>query len=221
MSGPRNPGVRVELGFVRDSEEEQLIQDCRILLTQFGSDYIAPHMRGMYEQQLSHLDSPTRVNTWRATGRPQGEDDPIAKWKYGHYFDKSELPKSIQNLIERIQNSPKYAVGKCRDVVIEQRLDKYFRTDPHIHPSLDAPEVFIITLLSDTVLTLTNPHGGERHQEVISRKSFTPADVDVLHRQRASIHLTGAAREQLAMAVRQGVDGKTGLSDWFGSPVDH
>jgi len=216
----KNPGVRLQPNFVKPSEEEELLRDCRILLTQFGSDYIAPHMKPLYEKQLNHLDSETEVKTWRVTGRPGDEDAPVAKWNYGHHFDREEVPKSLLRLVERIESSPKYSVGGIRDLVIEQRRKSYFRVDPHIHPSKDASELFLVTLLSDTVLTLTEQSGGEKLQEVIATQSFLPTDMDIWHPRRSLVHLTGAARDKLAWAIRQGVDGADGLADWWGSTRD-
>lgn len=100
-----------------------------------------------------------------------------------------------------------------RDVTIDARDEGYFLVDPHIHPKEDGATVFMVTLESDTVVTLT-PKEQSRTQKFprrkqlmdVLRKSFTPQDLDVLHKRGDLLCLSDDARYEFDWAIRQGVD---------------
>ena len=103
--------------------------------------------------------------------------------------------------------------------------------DPHLDPAKDGPNVCIIGLLSDTVLTLSKvgpPDSTTCDQEAVSMRSWDPADVDVLATIGCLVHLSGRARTELHHGIRLGVsrrqlseagfdvDGDV-LFDWWGA----
>ena len=98
----------------------------------------------------------------RITGRYELEEQPIAPWGYGFELDRSKLPANLAKCVERIERSGQYALGQLLDVTINFRKEKYFRTDPHVDPMRDGPTVFILPLLSDSVLTLSPIKGTSK-----------------------------------------------------------
>ena len=123
------------------------------------------------------------------------------------------------------------ALGPLRDVTSNRRRDGYFRLDPHLDPAADGPNVCIVGLLSDTVLTLSPvgpPDSTTCDQEAVSMNSWDPADVDVLATIGCLVHLSGRARTELHHGIRLGVsrrqlseagvdvDGDV-LYDWWGA----
>ena len=116
-------------------------------------------------------------------------------------------------------------------MTINRRRDGYFRLDPHLDPAADGPNVCIVGLLSDTVLTLSEvgpPDSTTCDQEAVSMNSWDPADVDVLAKIGCLVHLSGRARTELHHGIRLGVsrrqlseagvtvDGDV-LYDWWGA----
>ena len=117
------------------------------------------------------------------------------------------LPAVLRKLAERARASP-LALGPLRDVTINRRRDGYFRLDPHLDPAADGPNVCIVGLLSDTVLTLSKvgpPDSTTCDQEAVSMHSWDPADVDVLATIGTLVHLSGKARTELHHGIRLGV----------------
>ena len=99
--------------------------------------------------------------------------------------------------------------GPLRDVTINLRNDSFFRLDPHLDPSSDGGNVFILGFLSPTVLTLS-PIGqmaGLMDQRKVARHSWAPGeDIDCLLEARSVLHLSGDARGKLHHGIRLGVD---------------
>ena len=86
----------------------------------------------------------------------------------------------------------------------------YFRVDPHIYPNEDGSNLFMITLDSDTVITLVPP-SNEQHRRTnvidIANESFTNKDIDILHKQGDLLCLSNNARHKYEWSIRQGIDG--------------
>jgi hypothetical protein len=89
------------------------------------------------------------------------------------------------------------------------RNEYFFRLDPHLDPSSDGGNVFILGFLSPTVLTLS-PIGqvaGLMDQRKVARHSWAPGeDIDCLLEARAVLHLSGDARAKLHHGIRLGMD---------------
>ena len=234
VAASANPGVRVIPGFVAASEVEEVASCARELLDRYGRSHLRPRDKAFFESQMSHLTKSERpfMNAERVTGRFERPDQPLAPWGHGDDFDADALPAVLRKLAERARASP-LALGPLRDVTINRRRDGYFRLDPHLDPAKDGPNVCIVGLLSDTVLTLSPvgpPDSTTCDQEAVSMHSWDPADVDVLATIGTLVHLTGKARTELHHGIRLGVsrrqlseagvevDGDV-LYDWWGAPA--
>ena len=234
VAAAANPGVRVVPGFVAAKEMDEMASCARELLEQYGRSHLRPRDKAFFEGQMSHLTKSERpfMNAERVTGRFERPDQPLAPWGYGDDFDADALPDVLRKLAERARASP-LALGPLRDVTINRRRDGYFRLDPHLDPAADGPNVCIVGLLSDTVLTLSPvgpPDSTTCDQEAVSMNSWDAADVDVLATIGTLIHLSGRARTELHHGIRLGVsrrqlseagitvDGDV-LFDWWGAPA--
>ena len=234
VAGSANPGVRVIPGFVAANELDEVASCARELLERYGRSHLRPRDKAFFERQMSHLTKSERpfMNAERVTGRFERPDQPLAPWGHGDEFDVEALPAVLRKLAERARASP-LALGPLRDVTINRRRDGYFRLDPHLDPAKDGPNVCIVGLLSDTVLTLSPvgpPDSTTCDQEAVSMHSWDPADVDVLATIGTLVHLSGKARTELHHGIRLGVsrrqlseagvdvDGDV-LFDWWGAPA--
>ncbi len=237
VAGSANPCLRVIPGFVAADELDEVASCARECLDRYGRQMLRPRDKAYFEGQMAHLTKSERpfVNAERVTGRFERPDQPLAPWGHGDDFDADALPAVLRKLAERARASP-LALGPLRDVTINRRRDGYFRLDPHLDPAADGPNVCIVGLLSDTVLTLSPvgpPDSTTCDQEAVSMHSWDPADVDVLATIGTLVHLSGKARTELHHGIRLGVsrrqlseagvdvDGDV-LFDWWGalaSPV--
>ena len=232
VAAAANPGLRVIPGFVAAEEMDEVASCARELLERYGRSHLRPQDKAFFEKQMSHLTKSERpfMNAERVTGRFERPDQPLAPWGYGDDFDVDALPDVLRKLAERARASP-LALGPLRDVTINRRRDGYFRLDPHLDPAADGPNVCIVGLLSDTVLTLSPvgpPDSTTCDQEAVSMNSWDAADVDVLATMGTLIHLSGRARTELHHGIRLGasrrqlseagvtVDGDV-LFDWWGA----
>jgi len=244
VAAAANPGLRVIPGFVAAEEMDEVASCARELLEQYGRSHLRPRDKAFFESQMGHLTKSERpfMNAERVTGRFERPDQPLAPWGYGDDFDAEALPAVLRKLAERAratinrhsddeERTPLPALGPLRDVTINRRRDGYFRLDPHLDPVKDGPNVCIVGLLSDTVLTLSPvgpPDSTTCDQEAVSMNSWDPADVDVLATIGTLVHLSGKARTELHHGIRLGVsrrqlseagitvDGDV-LYDWWGA----
>ena len=232
VAAAANPGLRVIPGFVASNELDEVASCARDLLDRYGRSHLRPRDKAFFESQMGHLTKSERpfMNAERVTGRFERPDQPLAPWGHGDDFDADALPAVLRKLAERARASP-LALGPLRDVTINRRRDGYFRLDPHLDPAADGPNVCIVGLLSDTVLTLSPvgpPDSTTCDQEAVSMSSWDPADVDVLATIGTLVHLSGKARTELHHGIRLGVsrrqlseagvdvDGDV-LYDWWGA----
>ncbi|KAJ1458534.1 hypothetical protein M885DRAFT_513028 [Pelagophyceae sp. CCMP2097] len=239
-----NPGVRVEPDFVCASFAAALAEEVRGVVNDYGVEHnLDDETRTFYEKQQAHLgQNAPRINMRRVTGRSESAAQRLAPWLYGDAFDAQRLPPRLAELGAKIAASDSFALGALRDVTINARRHSFFRLDGHLDPPDDGGNVFILGLLSDTVLTVSPvgpPFSTLQDPRIVSLQSWAPGeDVDVLAQQRALVHLSGAARSKLhhgirlgvtrdqlasyGVAVRDDADDAAPLYDWFGdlqSPV--
>ncbi|KAI9020540.1 hypothetical protein DFJ74DRAFT_707585 [Hyaloraphidium curvatum] len=146
---------------------EALENAARDLCASHGIDLIDPHARAVYEAQMAFLRLPPEVNMLRVTGRPERADQRRGEWGYADDFDESKLPHAIRTLVDRIREQPGLALGKPRDVTINQRRHRFFRLDPHIDPQDDGGSIFICSVTAGTVLTLSPLDEWKRHEAQI------------------------------------------------------
>ena len=234
VTAAANPGLRVIPGFVAAEEMDEVASCARDLLDRYGRSHLRPRDKAFFERQMSHLTKSERpfMNAERVTGRFERPDQPLAPWGHGDDFEVDALPDVLRKLAERARASP-LALGPLRDVTINRRRDGYFRLDPHLDPAKDGPNVCIVGLLSDTVLTLSPvgpPASTTCDQEAVSMHSWDPEDLDVLAEIGCLVHLSGRARTELHHGIRLGVsrrqlseagitvDGDV-LYDWWGSLI--
>jgi hypothetical protein len=109
-----------------------------------------------------------------------------------------------------------------RDITINFRSNSMFRLDPHVDPLADGSNVFILNLLTDSVVTFTPdlttnytnnnksiskiPLKIRTEDMAIALKSWTDDDIDVLVKPRDLLHFTGDARYLWKHAIRTGIE---------------
>eukprot|EP00667_Euglena_gracilis_P013715 EG_transcript_14167 len=234
----RNPGVRVTPDFCTPAEEAALAAEVLPLIQAQGADMVPARFRPLYQRQMSHIPRAPEVNVVRLTGRFEGQPAGAAPWGYGDTFDEAALPPTVRTIARRIQSHPGFDLGPLRDVTVNCRHGAYFRLDPHLDPPGDGENVFILGLLSDTVLTFSPVgHPQQTEQTTIGERSWTREDIDCVSRRRGLLHFCGPARHAWYHGTRQGVatpasqptlwDRLWGrdpsanappLMDWFGTP---
>lgn len=229
-----NPGIRVVPGFV-DTEEASELVECAMLL-KASHGFVASEAQrvlalggGAQQADLGGLT----VQAERVTGRPELPHQVVAPWKYGGEFQLKAVPQPLLQLAEKIVGKNgafgKLDLSSLRDITINYRQSSTFLLDPHCDPPSDGNNIFILGLLSDVVLTFTPPTDGSvplppgckqrTEAGAIALKSWTDADIDVLLRQQALVHFTGAARHPWRHAIRTGVavgPPYNGICDWHG-----
>jgi len=137
----------------------------------------------------------------------------LAPWGYGDDFQVDQVPPALRKVLESIQDSPHFCVGKPRDITINRREKSFYRLDPHIDPAKDGGNVFILSLLSGTVMTLTptsRTMHPDQHKAMDTRKvaevSWLPGkDIDVDLPVLSLLHLSGDARYTWCHGIRPGV----------------
>ena len=116
-------------------------------------------------------------------------------------------------------------------MTINYRKNGFFRLDGHVDPLADGPNVCIVGLLSDTVLTISEvgpPESTTADPARVALESWAAGDVDVLLPARCLVHLSGRARDELNHGIRLGVSATQlrergvpaddgALFDWHGS----
>ncbi|KAJ8601310.1 hypothetical protein CTAYLR_007240 [Chrysophaeum taylorii] len=212
VAARENPGVRVVPAFVDDEEARNLVAELRGVVAQYGASHVE-NSRGFFEHQMSHLSARVRadcrVNMLRATGRPELETQPVCPWRYGDDFDAAALPPGLRRFADKIAASPDFSLGPLRDVTINARKSTFFRLDPHVDPLDDGENVFILGLLSDTVLTFSRvgpPLSTVADQRYVSVDSWAPGeDIDVLALAGSLVHMSGDARSTWNHGIRLGV----------------
>lgn len=129
-----NPGIRIESNFLSNEEQSRLCLDCKSLIALYGYSVIPFYVRPNFNKQLSYLESKSRVNAIKVSGRPideyalpkrtdaaeemrieqeellpklhsyQKNDPTQAPWMFGHKFNEELLPSSIKELILKIRS---------------------------------------------------------------------------------------------------------------------
>ena len=77
-------------------------------------------------------------------------------------FDISKVPEQLRFLVDQISESPLWAVGKCRNIVICRRDNSFFKMDPQVIDTDCGNNVFSISLLSNSVYTFIPPGEFDR-----------------------------------------------------------
>lgn len=63
----------------------------------------------------------------RVTGRFESEEQKLAPWGYGDAFDVSQVPPGLRHVLEQIQDSDAFCLGKPRDITINYRTHYFYR----------------------------------------------------------------------------------------------
>lgn len=175
------------------------------------------------------------MSALRVTGRPETDNQVRAPWGYGDNFSVDSLRANSQALFsvaEKIThhfNADRESVDMrgLRDVTINYRYNSMFKLDPHIDPSDDGGSVFILSLKSDVVFTLTpdlsqlpsifseaqiqrmkdlgTPLRVRTSAEAVALHSWTDADVDIWLQPLSLLRISGPSRWQWRHAIRTGV----------------
>lgn len=215
-----NPGIRIESKFLSANEGESLFEELKALMQEKGFNQINDDLKEKFINEQAYLSSAPEPNHLRLTGRPELTHQPVADWGYASDFDRSKLPPNLLKCLEKVEKTRGFKLGKIRDITINYRKDGWHRIDPHIDPLKDGPNNFVISLGSDSVLTLVPPSGAySKNQAHISEHSFTERDIDILNEKNSLLFMYGNARFRCPHGIRNGVrHPETGeICDWFGS----
>ncbi|TFJ84848.1 hypothetical protein NSK_003880 [Nannochloropsis salina CCMP1776] len=195
-----------------------LVEEAMDIINIYGISHVSEEQRDFLASQLKHFPLPKEdlralINMQRVTGRFEDEAQKLAPWGYGDDFQVDQVPPALRKVLESIQDSPHFCVGKPRDITINRREKSFYRLDPHIDPSKDGGNVFILSLLSGTVMTLTptsRTMHPDQHKAMDTRKvaevSWLPGkDIDVDLPVQSLLHLSGDARYTWCHGIRPGV----------------
>jgi len=172
---------------------------------------------------------PKSANTVRCCGarnsqyHPARDADQVAPWGHGESFDVSKVPPKLRSILESIQNSPLFALGKPRTISINKRQNSFFKLDPHINDLDDGENIFTLNLNSNSVYTFTPPGKFQREDPIqCATRSWSDKDIDVLLRHKSLMLTSGSSRREWRRAVRSGVqvqldDGSDAICDWWGT----
>ena len=241
----KNPGFHVQADFITKDEEIELLLETARLRDEYS--FVAGEPMQVYRQEANkkysrhefahrarhkdknatrrsrdHEDNESiEIVPRRVTGRP--EFDNTSPWAYGDDFKTDGVPDVLKTVVDRIKgryenfhSGPKV----LRDITINFRTKGMFRLDPHVDPLSDGRFVFVLSLDSDVVFTLSPPHSSLHRTDVnqISLHSWSDDDIDVLLKRRAIVGITKEARNPWRHGIRTGVDVPNhGICDWFGS----
>lgn len=238
LSRRDNPGVNAFPDFLsaQGDERKTLELELRDVIARYGASHVSAKDSSFIEKQMSHMNVRIPVNMRRATGRFEREDQEVCPWRHGDDFEIDALPPGIRKLGDKISTSFP-SLGPLRDVTVNARTHSFFRLDPHLDPPDDGSNIFILGLISDTVLTLSMvgpPLSTIADQRFVSVESWQPGkDIDILAREGTLVHLSGDARTTWNHGIRLGlasnqilaqqnndVQDKDLLCDWFGSTTD-
>lgn len=213
-----NPGARVEPEFLPEIESHRLVEEALDVIKKYGISHVSEEQRIEMAHQLKHFPLPKAdlkelVNMQRVTGRFEDAAQTLAPWGYGDDFNIEQVPPALRSMLERIQASPHFCLGKPRDITLNHRENYFYRLDPHIDPVDDGGNVFILGLLSGTVLTLSptsRTMHPDQHKAMDPRRvaevSWLPGkDIDVDLPARTLLHLSGDARYSWCHGIRLGV----------------
>jgi hypothetical protein len=152
------------------------------------------------------------------SGRPGGGALP-APWGYGAGFSAAGLPPAIRAVVDALARLPGLALHDPVHVELDLRTGGYFRVDPAAIPAADGGAVALVAFGSPSVVTLV-PAGAAARDDpaVVSLRSWTDGDVDVLSLPRSAVVLAGPARDAWRVGVRTGVVAgePPRPCDWFG-----
>jgi len=201
-----DPGLRVEINFVSEEEEAQLVADVEELLVQCGSSSQADGLHAEVVDASVRSRAKEEISMIRCTGRPEADNIKPAPWSYGAHLDPSKLPDSIRRAAEKIRSLEGYNLGRLRDVSINKRTKGFFFITPHTDPLTDGPHVFVLGLQSAAVLTFSPANEVLRQGEQAERHSFTDQDLDVLVKKRSLVGFTKDARYLWKHGMRGGIE---------------
>ncbi|CAE7368982.1 gsp-2 [Symbiodinium natans] len=200
VSDEENPGIRIELDVVTETEEANILSELQELVDRHG-----------YEFTTDASDDAALAASWRLTGRDEKRTEALAPWGWGSDFDKTKLPPALRRVVSKLEELPGYPLGPIRDVTVNMRSTDDYQMVPHIDPLGDGPNTFVLSLLSSAVVTFS-PLAALRAEaeranddEHFAQHSYTDEDIDCLVPRRAAYSFTGNARYLWTHAVRPSV----------------
>lgn len=250
FSPDHNMGIMIDDGFVswrnkKNDTRKIVINETEVLeeLSEIKKSYAYPYGQKEKVMTLSRssalMDSSLKVGKQRISGRKHDDADAciLAPWGHGSNIQTSLLPRSLQQMVKSIASSGFYDVSEAslRHACVEFSNDYMFKQDLLTFPAEDGEKVFIITLASDAVVTLSpdqtlysrmileHPETYREpirtvplpdsirpirtSQEHISVYSWTDADIDLRLVRGSLLCLHGDARYQWKHGIRNGVEG--------------
>lgn len=224
----------MQADFITDEEESELLKETAKLKEKYSFvagepmkvfkkevDDKKKYNRKDFRDRKNNEDDSIEIVPRRVTGRPEFNNK--SPWQYGDSFNESGVPEVLQKVVDRIKSHyERFHSGPkvLRDITINYREYGMFRLDPHVDPLLDGNFVFVLSLHSDVVFTLTPPQSANHRTDIhqISFYSWSDDDIDILLKRKAIVGITKEARNPWRHGIRTGLEvGKHGICDWFGS----
>jgi len=223
-------GLRIQDNFCTELQSHMVLMEVHELLTKFGYSLPDDSTPVYTMSSLREVTAMAKsANTVRCCGarnshyHPARDADQVAPWGHGDKFDVSKVPPKLRSILESIQKSPLFALGKPRTISINRRCNSFFKLDPHINDLNDGENVFTLNLNSNSVYTFTPPGKFQREDPVqCATQSWSDKDIDVLLRHRSLMLTSGSSRREWRHAVRSGVQvqldgGADAICDWWGT----
>ena len=225
-------GLRVQDNFCTELQSHMALMEVHELLVKYGyslPDDQAPIYTMSSLREVNPISRNKEAHIVRCSGRrtshyhPERSGDQVAPWGYGEDFDVTKVPPKLRSMLEMIQKSPLFSIGKPRSLSINKRRNSFFKLDPHINDHADGENIFIVNLCSNVVYTFTPPGDFQRNDPIqYATRSWSDKDIDVLLRHRSLLLMSGSSRREWRHAVRAGMqvqlsDGDEAICDWWGT----
>ena len=233
-----NHGIRVEQSFISDEQVRDLLVEVDELKKVYGFKsqdtlYLNSTDVNNNVESKNEKKSNLAVDSYRITGRSESKHQNQAPWKYAEEFELNKVPNSLRSIAQKITESSIFRFSDesklsnglrlpLRDITINFRSNSMFRLDPHVDPLLDGSNVFILNLLTDSVVTFTpdlttsysnnskrlskTPLKIRTDEAAISLKSWTDDDIDAFVKPKDLLHFSGDARYLWKHAIRTGIE---------------
>ncbi len=126
----------------------------------FGLSYhrvIKEKVEGLSLRSVRLSGQPSKSINDNSNTNSQGGNIKPASWGYGANFNLSLVPPQLSALIDKIEGHKYYKIrkGSCRHICVDYYDNSMFREDPGITDANAGGNIFVLSLLSDSVLTLS------------------------------------------------------------------
>ena len=114
-------------------------------------------VEGLSLRSVRQSGQPSKSINDNSNASSQGGNIKPASWGCGANFKLSLVPPQLSVLIDKIESHKYYKIrkGLCRHICVDYYDSSMFREDPSIADADAGGNIFVLSLLSDSVLTLS------------------------------------------------------------------